>query len=284
MALDPGLIFAIVVGAALVLIMVTAGALAVGTYTLDRGVRTARVSPAGPYIPEAEPEPRVVGPVVEPQPSVLTQAIARSGQIEAPASLGLGNTKLGMWAFLGSEVIFFTSLIAAFLLFRITGSIAPGDLRHFQQPVSVFGLQLPVTAVLLVAANTFILLSSSFAVVMGLDALIEGNAGKARTFLIGVFVLGALFVSIQGVEWNNLIAGGITPAESIFGTSFFVLTGFHGMHVIIGLLWLLLFLLLPAFGGRLTPTDAGRLEIFGLYWHFVDIVWIVLFTIIYLLR
>jgi cytochrome c oxidase subunit 3 len=77
--------------------------------------------------------------------------------------------------------------------------------------------------------------------------------------------------------------GGVTPDESIFGTAFFVLTGFHGTHVIVGLVWLLLFLLLPAFRGGLTPSDASRIEIFGLYWHFVDIVWIVLFTIIYLI-
>jgi heme/copper-type cytochrome/quinol oxidase subunit 3 len=257
LALDAGLIFAIVVGAALFLILVTAIALAIGLYALDRGVRTARVSPAGPYVPEVEPEQRVAIPAAAPQPSPLTQAISRTGQIEVPAALGLGNTKLGMWAFLGSEVIFFTSLIAAFLLFRATGSIAPDDLEHFQEATSVFGFQLPLSAVLLVATNTFILLSSSFAVVMALDAAIEGKSGTARAFLIGVFVLGAIFVTIQGVEWSNLMGGGVTPDESIFGTAFFVLTGFHGTHVIVGLVWLLLFLLLPAFRGGPTPSDAS---------------------------
>ncbi len=280
MELEPGLIFAIAIGAALLLIVGTAVAIGVGLITLDRGVRRARLGSAGPYTPVVQPEePRAVAVSTPPTPSPLTQAVMRGGYVEVPATLGLGHTKLGMWAFLGSEMIFFTSLIGAFLLFRTTGEISPGDLRHFQEPVPVIGLP----AVLLVAINTFILLTSSFSVVMGLDAVIEQKPRQARAFLLGVLVLGAIFVGIQGVEWSNLFREGVTPSESIFGTSFFVLTGFHGMHVIVGLLWLVLFLLPRGFRGGLMPADAGSVEIFGLYWHFVDIVWIVLFTIIYLI-
>jgi cytochrome c oxidase subunit 3/cytochrome o ubiquinol oxidase subunit 3 len=99
-----------------------------------------------------------------------------------------------------------------------------------------------------------------------------------------VLLLGAVFIMFQGVEWTNLFAEGVTPTSGVFGTAFFVLTGFHGLHVIGGLVWLLVFLLPRAFTGRLRPQNTPDVELFGLYWHFVDIVWIVLFTLIYLLR
>jgi heme/copper-type cytochrome/quinol oxidase subunit 3 len=183
-------------------------------------------------------------------------------------SLGLGHTKLGMWAFLASEVIFFSALIGAFLYFRSQGVITRVDTRH---------LNIPLTAL-----NTFLLLTSSFTVVMGFDSLLDGKQGRFRLLLFATWLLGATFVSIQGYEWGALFSEGITPSASTFGTTFFVMTGFHGTHVIVGLLWLLL-VIGKALRGDYSPESYTGYEVFGLYWHFVDIVWIVLFTIIYLI-
>lgn len=288
MDLEPGLLFAIVTGAALLLIVGTGVAIAGGFYTLDRTIRRVRAATATPFNPNPQPEARQPKPVVELIPSPITQVVMARGYAEAAPSLAVKHTKLGMWIFLASEVLFFTALIGAFLFFRVTGQITTEALAHFLEPVHIAGLQLPewFNAVLLVSLNTFILLTSSLAVVLALDNLIEGRLGAVRLFLILVFVLGAIFISIQGVEWNGLLTAedAVTPTNSTFGTAFFFLTGFHGLHVIVGLLWLLLFLLPRALRGTLRPHNASDIEIFGLYWHFVDIVWIILFTIIYLLR
>lgn len=280
MELEPGMIFAIITGAALLLIIGTGLALAAGLYGLDRTVRTVRArSTAGPYVPVAEPQPRAPTVAEPPTLSPVSQMMARGGYVEVPETLGLRHTKLGMWTFLGSEMIFFTALIGAYLLFRLTGKITAEMLEHIQGGPTV----------MVVAVNTFILLTSSFAVVLALDSLLVGKTGRSRLFLLGVFVLGSAFVALQAYEWSNPDLGvnwstlSIPFAENSFKTVFFVLTGFHGMHVVVGLLWLLLFLLPRSLRGTLRPEHAGNVEIFGLYWHFVDIVWIILFTIIYLL-
>lgn len=268
MDLEPGVIFGIVAGAAFALIAGTGIAIAAGLYTADRAMRATRGSPAGAYEPRPQPEPRRVIAAVLPGPSPVTRVIAASGEVEAAPSLGLPHIKLGMWVFLASEVLFFSSLILSFLFFRTTGSITRVDTGH---------LNVPLTAL-----NTFLLLSSSFTVVQAFDAIQDAKAGRFQGMLLATLVLGAIFVSIQAFEWNALFREGITPTADVFGTVFFVLTGFHGMHVIVGLLWLIGLLIAAARGSFSAAANLG-VEIFGLYWHFVDIVWIVLFTIIYLI-
>lgn len=284
MQLEPGVIFAIVAGAALLLIVGTGVMIAGGLYSMDRAVRRARTGAPTPYNPDPQPGPPEVHAEATVAPSPLTQVILSRGYADVEPSLQVKQTKLGMWVFLSSEVVFFTGLIGAFLFFRVTGKITEADLHHFNQAVSIFGLPTLIPAWILVSLNTFILLASSFAVVLGLDSLIEGKSARVRLFLVGVWLLGAIFVMFQGVEWTNLFGEGVSPTSGIFGTAFFVLTGFHGLHVIGGLVWLLVFLLPRAFANRLTPQNTPDVELFGLYWHFVDIVWIVLFTLIYLLR
>jgi heme/copper-type cytochrome/quinol oxidase subunit 3 len=192
--------------------------------------------------------------------------VTAEGYLEVAPTLGVDNRKLGVWVFLASEVIFFSALIATFLAFQVRSNIDASNV-----------LNLPLTSV-----NTFILIVSSFTVVNALDAVQQGKHGLFRLMLLFTLVLGALFVGIQGREWAELIHKGVTPSNDIFGTAFFVLTGFHGLHVIVGLIWLL-FVIARALRGDFSAGNNLGVETFGLYWHFVDIVWIVLFAIIYLI-
>jgi len=180
---------------------------------------------------------------------------------------GLDNRKLGMWIFLASEVMLFSALIGSFLTIK-AGS--PPDANHV--------LNIPITAI-----NTFVLIVSSTTVVMSLQSIQEGKKDRLLYFLMATFALGATFLSIQVFEYRNLILDhGFTPSSSPFAGAFYTVTGLHGFHVLIGLIvcgWLIY----QAAKQRFSSEEHGRVEVFGLYWHFVDIVWIVLFTIIYLL-
>ena len=179
----------------------------------------------------------------------------------------LNDRKLGMWVFLASEVMFFSSLIGAFIAFKID--------QGFEEAEEI--LSLPLATV-----GTSVLIISSFAVVMGLEAMQSGDRRVFFNWMIVTAVLGITFVSIQAFEWYELMHENIT-AETLFGTAFYVTTGFHGMHVLGGVGWLIL-LLIKARRGDYAPDNTLGIELFGLYWHFVDVVWIVLFTVIYLIH
>ena len=184
-----------------------------------------------------------------------------------PIQTGLDNRKLGMWIFLASEVMLFSALIGAFLTIK-AGS--PPNANHV--------LNIPLTAV-----NTFVLIISSTTVVMALSSIQDGNKRRLLAYLIATLLLGATFLSIQVFEYRNLILDhGFTPSSSPFAGAFYTVTGLHGFHVFIGLI-VCAWLIYQAAKQRFTAEEHGRVEVFGLYWHFVDIVWIVLFTIIYLL-
>ncbi len=178
------------------------------------------------------------------------------------------NTKLAMWVFLGGEVVFFTALILVLLLTRIVNTGYQADFRSH--------LSIPI-----IALNTFVLVTSSYFVVRALEAIREGNAGAMRRNLIFVLVLGLAFLGGQAFEWTSLFRDGVDYSTT-FGMPFFTVTGTHGLHVLIGCIWLG-YLLVGH--GRIPYTKSNHLGIenFGLYWHFVDIVWIVLFTLIYLI-
>jgi heme/copper-type cytochrome/quinol oxidase subunit 3 len=268
--LEPRLIFSIIVGAPLFLIVGMGVTMAVASYLLDRGVKQAEAEAETITARrqasrrEARPTGGVSGGEVVLSP--ISQMVTAEGVIEPAPTMGLPSTKLGMWIFLASEVMFFTGLIGAFVTFKARGLMGTVD-----------ALNVPLAAL-----NTFILIVSSFMVVMALQAIEDGKETRFILMLLGTLALGSIFIGIQGVEWNALLTDGITPKDSIFGTAFFVLTGFHGAHVIAGLLWLT-FALLKAFRGDFTRENNMGIEIFGLYWHFVDIVWIILFTVIYLI-
>ena len=181
---------------------------------------------------------------------------------------GVSTTKFVLWLFLASEVLFFAGIISAYVLLRIVSPAWPDVSELLNVP--------------LVAVNTSLLLVSSLTMVYAFASIEDGNQSRLRLFLIATAVLGTIFVSIQAVEWAQLIGEGVTVSNSVFGSTFYVLTGFHGLHVIIGILFLVL-TIFRAFRGRYSQAEHDGVELMGLYWHFVDIVWIFLFTIIYLI-
>jgi len=178
------------------------------------------------------------------------------------------NAKLAVWVFLGGEVVFFGTLVLALLLFRAREAAAFAEVRQ--------SLSVP-----LVGLNTFVLILSSYLVVRALTAARAGRSRSLKLHLIGIFGLGAVFLGGQALEWSVLFAEGLT-VKSAFGTPFFTITGIHGMHVLVGLVWLA-YVIVLAFRGRFSPAAHQGVEVFGLYWHFVDVVWIVLFTLFYLI-
>ncbi|MBI4395119.1 MAG: heme-copper oxidase subunit III, partial [Candidatus Omnitrophica bacterium] len=177
--------------------------------------------------------------------------------------------KLGMWIFLASEIMFFTGLIGAYIVLRFA------NLSTWPQPSTI--LNIPLTGV-----NTFILICSSATLVLGLASIQRGYKEGLHVGLFLTVLLGTVFLSIQMHEYGELIHEGFTISSSIFGSCFFTLTGFHGAHVFAGVIWLMV-VLVRSFLGYFTPEEYAGVEIVGLYWHFVDLVWIILFTILYLI-
>ncbi|MGH7262919.1 MAG: cytochrome c oxidase subunit 3, partial [Candidatus Rokuibacteriota bacterium] len=139
-------------------------------------------------------------------------------------------------------------------------------------------LNIPLTSI-----STFVLLMSSLLMVLALAAVQRGDALGAKLWLFGTPFLGLIFLGFQAYEFVSFVREGLTLQVNLFGASFFVLTGFHGVHVSVGVLWLLSLWVL-ALRNRLTQADSLLVEIAGLYWHFVDIVWIVIFTVVYLIQ
>lgn len=181
----------------------------------------------------------------------------------------LNSRKLAMWVFLSSEVMFFTSLVGSFIYFKVRD---PDAFRAAHEVLS-----LPLATL-----GTSVLIISSFAVVMGLEGL-ESNNRRIFFNWMGLTILfGASFLGIQAIEWSSLMGEGI-KAHTIFGTAFYFTTGLHGLHVFGGVSWLVI-LLLRARRGEYSAENGLGVELFGLYWHFVDLVWIVLFTVIYLIH
>jgi heme/copper-type cytochrome/quinol oxidase subunit 3 len=174
-----------------------------------------------------------------------------------------------MWAFLGSDCMFFGSLIATYIVYR--GRSESGPL-----PVDVFSI--PITSI-----STFVLLMSSMSMVLAYAALSRGNMKMFRVWLASTAIMGMTFLAFQVFEFRTFALEGLTPRTNLFGTTFFTLTGFHGAHVTVGVIWLLSFLFYSIFKpGAITPQKEFELDLAALYWHFVDIVWIVIFTVVYL--
>ncbi len=254
---------------------------------IEEGIHDAgTVAPEDIHLPPSTIAPLIVGigvtlllvgmiaPVLGVIGLVITAVgglrMARFPEVEMPAAFlkQINNRKLGMWAFIASEVMFFTSLIATFISFKLDHAAA------FKEAHDV--LSLPLATI-----GTTVLIFSSFAVVMGLEAI---QSSDRRVFFnwMGLTILfGAMFLGIQAFEWYELMHEGI-KADDVFGTVFFSTTGFHGLHVLGGVVWLSLIMLRASRGEYSAENNLG-IELFGLYWHFVDVVWIVLFTVIYLI-
>jgi len=176
--------------------------------------------------------------------------------------------KFAVWLFLATEVMFFTGLIGTYLVLRI------GTIR-WPNPESRL-------AVGITAANTFLLITSSWTMVRALHAIHDGNQKGLVRWLACTIVGGATFVSVQVYEYLELIHHGSLPNVDIFWSTFYTMTGFHGLHVVVGVIWLIA-IWISAVRGKFTAQNHVRVELAGLYWHFVDLVWVLLFTIVYLM-
>jgi heme/copper-type cytochrome/quinol oxidase subunit 3 len=184
-------------------------------------------------------------------------------------STGLNSRKIVFWTFLGSECMFFGSLIATYLIYKGKDTVGP-------MPHEV--LNIPLTSV-----SAFVLLMSSLTMVLALAGIQRARMGQARLWLAATATLGMVFVGFQVYEFSHFVHEGLTLQKNLFACTFYVLTGFHGTHVTVGVIWLWTLFFLT-FNGRIGPKNDLDVEIAGLYWHFVDVVWIAIFTLIYLLQ
>jgi heme/copper-type cytochrome/quinol oxidase subunit 3 len=183
-------------------------------------------------------------------------------------STGQDNRKLLMWAFLASDCMFFGMLIATYMVYKN---------RSVEGPLPREIFDIPYTSV-----SAFVLLLSSLTMVLALAALQHGDERRMRIWLTATALLGCVFLAGQYYEFTVFYHEGLTLSHNLFGSTFFTLTGFHGTHVAIGVFWLLS-LVAQSFRGRLHQEQSLMVEIAGLYWHFVDIVWILIFTLVYLI-
>lgn len=187
---------------------------------------------------------------------------------EHATNTGIDNTKLGFWTFLSSECVFFGCLLVGHLVYQH---------NFLKGPTSEQLFNIPLTTV-----STFVLLMSSLSMALAVNAAHNDRGGAARRWVLATALMGLVFLGFQAYEYSHFISEGLTIGTSPFATSFYVLTGFHGGHVAIGIFWLLTLWFYGRKGG-LGADKAMAVEMGGLYWHFVDIVWIVLFTVVYLL-
>ena len=181
---------------------------------------------------------------------------------------GIPHRKLLMWTFIGSECMLFGSLIAGYLAYRGRSVVGP-------YPEDL--LNIPFITV-----TTFVLLMSSLAMVLALSAVQRSQRRATILWLTTTAVLGVIFLGGQYYEFSHFVHEGLGLSQNLFSATFFLLTGTHGAHVTVGVIWLLS-LLGMELKGNLGTEKAEIVEVAGLYWHFVDVIWIVLFTVIYLL-
>jgi cytochrome o ubiquinol oxidase subunit 3 len=199
-----------------------------------------------------------------------TAALANAHHDPTTAT-GIPNKKLLMWAFLASDCMFFGCLISTHLIYRLHPPPGVPPARE------VFSIELT-------SFSTFILLMSSLMMALAVNAIQKGNLRSMRASLLTTAFFGSIFLGCQVYEFSHFVSEKhLTITGSILGTTFYTLTGTHGLHVLIGVIWLVS-MLVYSFTGRLTQKDAIDVEMMGLYWHFVDIVWIVIFTAVYLLE
>lgn len=208
--------------------------------------------------------------------TTATAATADHSHDAHATATGVSNEKVAMWTFLGSEAMLFGGLISVYLLYknRPSGNIA--DVAGSDIRISQF-FNIPFTS-----ATSFVLLASSLTMVLAVTAAKRGESERTRVWLGGTLVLGAIFIGAQIFEFTEFAKEGLGFTSNTSSSAFYTLTGLHGTHVAVGIVMLATLLAL-SFLGRLPREKAEAVEIIGLYWHFVDIVWVVIFTIVYLI-
>jgi heme/copper-type cytochrome/quinol oxidase subunit 3 len=175
--------------------------------------------------------------------------------------------KLAIWVFLASESMFFAAIITTFVIYRDRSTSGPG-------PHQVLTLLVPLVM-------TVVLLSSSVTMVQALQSVREGDRTRMWQFLLVTALLGLVFLVLKGNEYVHLFGEGVTPSSNIFGSVYFTVTGLHALHVIIGIIWIVA-VVAKAWRGAFSATNYLPVEMVGLYWHFVDLVWVLIFMVVYL--
>lgn len=186
---------------------------------------------------------------------------------EHETTLGVDHRKLAMWVFLGSEFLFFGAFISTFLLYFKETNGGPG--------VELFDIAFT-------SISSFVLLMSSLTMVLAHNAHAHRDMRRVRLWLLATAGLGLVFIGGQAFEFTTFYKEGLTLATSPMSSAFFVLTGLHGAHVTIGIVLLLSTYALTK-TGKITPEQDVKTEMVGLYWHFVDIIWVLIFTVVYLI-
>lgn len=207
---------------------------------------------------------------------------------------GLDNRKIAIWAFIGSECMLFASLIATYLIYK--GRSIVGPFPHTEYVNEAGQIFKPILDIPVTSASTFVLLMSSLFMVLALQAVqikhipLPEGAGwwtraqrSSQLWLFMTALFGATFLMFQAYEFTAFVHEGLTIRTNLFGSTFFTLTGFHGAHVTVGVLWLTSLLWIDRTRG-LGPQDELIVDIAALYWHFVDVIWIVIFTLVYLIK
>lgn len=175
----------------------------------------------------------------------------------------------GFWAYLMSDCLLFASLFAAYAVLHTSTYGGPSSKELFHLPF--------------VLMETFILLASTFTYgLVSLYARHQGNIKKVLVWLVVTFILGAGFLGMEIYEFHTLIQEGNGPGKSAFLSAFFTLVGTHGIHILVGLVWMAnLFVQLVRFG--VTSDTLRKMSVLGLFWHFLDIIWIFIFSVVYLM-
>jgi heme/copper-type cytochrome/quinol oxidase subunit 3 len=189
-------------------------------------------------------------------------------ELEPHAREAVDNARLGFWIFMGSESVFFATLIGTYLALHLQGG-------HGQGP---HVLDIAKTTVATIALSF-----SGLTMALAVAAAHRADLARMRGWLYATILLGLVFVANQVVEFTSLYRDGVTLSSSAFGSAFFTLTGFHGLHVTFGCLWLIVWLAHLYQNRPFGEREATMFEVAGLYWAFVDVVWIVIFTVVYLI-
>jgi heme/copper-type cytochrome/quinol oxidase subunit 3 len=202
--------------------------------------------------------------------SAELEPAAPYGDFHHDTNTGVSNSKLAIWLFLSSEALFFGAFISTYFLYR------GRDAQFLKGPTPDKLLNIPFTSV-----TSFVLLMSSLTMVLALAAIQRGDHRRFRIWILSTALFGLTFIGGQLYEFTSFYRQGLNLHVNLFGSTFFVLTGLHGAHVTVGIFWLLS-IYSRSLQGKLTTEDSEAVEVAGLYWHFVDIVWIFIFTAIYL--
>jgi cytochrome c oxidase subunit 3/cytochrome o ubiquinol oxidase subunit 3 len=209
---------------------------------------------------------------------------AAAHAMEHPTSTGIDSKKVAIWTLIGSECLLFASLISTYLVYK--GKSLVGPLPHTESQCMLHGKMQacePIFSIPLVTFGTAVLLFSSFFIVLALYGAQKGNRKMLVGWLSMTVLCGLFFIGMQVYEFSHFYHKGLGYSTNLFSSTFYTLTGFHGSHVTVGVIWLST-LLYRAVKGKIPPAKSINLEIAALYWHFVDVVWIVIFPVVYLMR